>query len=126
MAQGRNSIPLILPGGNHRRFTREEIERLAQLMRPETTGDRIAWNAVQEPKTRGLDKAKGLLYMDITLTATILTFRYRPALIRCLRSPNSPTKAEGAELLRGRIAWQNIAASPELAWREDEWFQEPN
>lgn len=31
------AYPLILPGGNHRRFTREEIERLAQLMRPETT-----------------------------------------------------------------------------------------
>ncbi len=28
--------PLVLPGGNHRRFTREEIERLAALMRPET------------------------------------------------------------------------------------------
>lgn len=28
---------LRLPGGNHRRFTQAEIERLAVLMRPETT-----------------------------------------------------------------------------------------
>jgi len=25
--------PLVLPGGNHRRFTQEEIDRLAALMR---------------------------------------------------------------------------------------------
>lgn len=29
------AFPLVLPGGNHRRFTQDEIERLARLMQPD-------------------------------------------------------------------------------------------